>query len=308
MTARQGTDAEAEFKPVRAGRAGSARGGSRWARTRRVIGGVTTAALGAGILVGLTLGRGPMQARAALLRPCPVTVKIAWPPLVHRAGAPSEAPAPGQPDTWLDESSRTRLERLVLSAVTADPFDTQSLAAAQGALMRTGWFATDCVLRRGTGGVILVHGQWRIPAAVVRSGNMDRLISTRGELLEPQYAPDTSGLRIILGARPDMPTRFGDPWIGGEVQAGLALLDYLRDTTGFEQVYAIDVSGYRANKRLVIVTDKGNQVLWGGRPDEFNPGQARADVKRQRLAKLRRELGRIDAGRQFLDVSLEGTF
>jgi hypothetical protein len=75
-------------------------------------------------------------------------------------------------------------------------------------------------------------------------------------------------------------------------------------TPGYDQVYAVDVSEFSTNRRLVLISDERNRILWGGRPGEFNPGQARDEVKRQRLIRLFRENGRIDAGMEFLDISL----
>jgi len=76
---------------------------------------------------------------------------------------------------------------------------------------------------------------------------------------------------------------------------------------GYQQVYGIDVSEYVNGKQLVVVTDQGNRIVWGGAPSaaEFAPGQAKPEKKREELAKLYATYGRIDAGRAVVDVRPE---
>jgi hypothetical protein len=97
----------------------------------------------------------------------------------------------------------------------------------------------------------------------------------------------------------------GDKWSGGEVQAGLKLLTFLRPMPGVEQIAAVDVSEFATGKRLSITTTTGGSILWGGPPEEFIPGQAQAAIKRQRLAAVYQQFGQLDAGRPQIDVRSE---
>ena len=142
---------------------------------------------------------------------------------------------------------------------------------------------------------------------------VDYLVSAKGERLPPEYAPEASGLKVLIGPEHKIPA-VGDAWLGGDVQAGLALLNCLRRAPEsqrediLDQARAIDISEYSHTKNLYIVTDTGSRILWGGEPGTFVPGQARDDIKLDRLARLIRDHGRIDASRDFLDISLAGVY
>ncbi len=277
----------------------------RLTRAVQIVGTVTSILLLTGVAAGLTIGRPALQRRAADLKQTDLRVQIFWPPLGGNGA--SIAAAAGLPNTWLDAANRERLEHLASSTLTRDPFDAASVRATQEAFMRTGWFAAPCRVRREPGGTVTIRGIWRIPAAVVRWDDRDRVVSGKGELLDATYSPDVSGLRVILGPQMDPPD-LGEAWVGGDVQAGLSLLGYLRTMPGSSQIYAIDVSELISHKRLIIVTDRGNRIIWGGRPGEFNPGQARDEVKRDRLARSFRDFGRIDANQAKGDVSLASVY
>jgi hypothetical protein len=254
------------------------------------------------LVAALVAGMPRMQAEAAQLNATTPAVKFAWPPLAGFIS--SEPPTPtSEPMTWVNAEMRMELEQMVLSRLGPDPFDRSGLAAARDALARTGWFRDDLRLARDPSGLVRVTGSWRIPAAAVRYANQDMLVSAAGELLPVKYRPDASGYKVIVGvAQP--PPEPGKLWIGGDVQAGLKLLEFLGKLPCQEQVAAVDVSQYTPGRTLAIVTDLGNRILWGGPIDEFNPGQAAPGVKLQRLAQVCREQGRIDAGRQLIDVRL----
>lgn len=259
------------------------------------------------ILVGLVIGREAMMREAARLKTHPVRLKFEWPPLAVPPGGVSHQAADGVPNTWLDIKSRRSLEQMVLDELTDDPFDAESIRHAQQALMKTGWFDQRCVITRDPDGVFHIDGDWREPVAAVRYGDQDYLVASKGERLPPSYQPDGSGLKAVIGPEIAPPER-GDEWIGGDVQAGLALLGFLRTMPFYHQVSAVDVSEYNARKRLFIVTDRGSTIVWGGEPGAFHPGQARDEQKRTRLLVLFRESGRIDQGRDVLNVSLSSGY
>src|SRR5690606_9552759 len=144
---------------------------------------------------------------------------------------------------------RRALESLVRSHLTDDPFDAESLRNAQTALMETGWFDARCTITRERDGTVRVSGDWREPVAAVRFGNLDYLVAARGERLPASYQPDASGLKALIGPQVP-PPKLGESWIGGDVQAGLALLEFLRTMPFYHQVSAVDVSEYNARKRL----------------------------------------------------------
>lgn len=274
-------------------------------RTRAAISSIagwTSSFLCIAALAAIAAGFGQMQASAAHLNATAPAVKFTWPPLAGFAS--SEPPIPGaEPATWINSDIRTDLERTVLSKLTSDPFDRDALAAAHTALASTGWLKDDLRLARDANGIVRVSGTWRIPAAAVRFENQDLIVTGTGELLPVKYRPDASGYKVIVGAS-QRPPEFGKLWIGGDVQAGLQLLAAIANIPGSQQIAAVDVSEFGPARALVLVTDLGNRILWGGPIDSFNPGQATPNAKLQRLAALFREQGRVDAGRPMLDIRL----
>lgn len=278
-----------------------------WARNRLRIHrttGVISGAMVVAVCVGLTLAYQPLQSKAATLNATQPQVQFDWPPL--RSEVSSAPHAPGEPPrTWVNSDIRADLEKLALGNLGTDPFDRDALARARTALNATGWFQQDLKLRRDQSGLVHIAGSWRIPAAAVRSGGKDIIVSAQGERLPVDYRPDTSGFRVIVGARSG-PPEFGQGWLGGDVQAGLRLLTKLStlDDRSYSQIAAIDVTDYSVNRTLVIITELGNRIIWGGPVEDFSPGQAQPSVKLARLVQLQREHGRVDAGRAAIDVRL----
>lgn len=300
---------------------------TRWRRrvavVVRVLSSITSVLLLAAILVGIVVGRSAMLAEASALKHAPVRVTIEWPllaptttnPQPNRVGIMqtglSKAPA-----TWLDTGSQALLLRLAydsLAGLAQHPFDSAFIEQTQRAMMESGWFARPCQVLRLPDGHVVIRGDWREPAAAVRLGDHDYLVSTKGERLPPEYPPEGSGLKVLIGPELQAP-KVGELWLGGDVQAGLALLECLRNTPAnqrrdvLDQVRAIDISEFSTKKRLIIVTDTGSRILWGGEPGTFVPGQAPDAIKLQRLARMIHEHGRIDATRDYLDISLAGVY
>jgi len=305
---------------------------SRWrtrlAATIRVASGVTGVLLLSAMVVGIIAGRGPMMAEASSLNKTPVRVTIEWPLMAPSVALPTgkdskssqagirQAGLTNMPATWLDTGSQAALLRLAydsLAGLDEHPFDAGCIERTQRAMMDSGWFAKPCQVVKSPDGRVVIRGDWREPAAAVRFGDHDYLVSAKGERLPPEYPPEGSGLKVLIGPEMEAP-KVGDLWLGGDVQAGLALLECLRGAPAdqrrdvLDQVHAIDISEFSMKKRLVIVTDTGSRILWGGEPGTFVPGQAPDTIKLQRLARMIREHGRIDATRDFLDISLASVY
>lgn len=262
---------------------------------------VTSLAITAAALAGLTYARPAMLGQVSGLREARLSVAFDWPPLAGKATSRSHGT--GEPATWMNAQMRAELENLALRLLNGDPFDGRSLERTRDALRQTGWFAEGPWLKRHESGLVVISGKWRAPAAAVRLGDKDRLVSAEGEMLVPEYPRGRSGLKTIVGADAP-PSSLGEKWSGG-VQAGLSLLAYLRPMPGFEQIESIDVSEYNASRRLSILTRTGGRVVWGCAPGSFVPGQASAATKRERLAAINSTFGQLDAGRSLVDVRPE---
>ncbi|MBC7835124.1 MAG: hypothetical protein H7Y88_08485 [Phycisphaerales bacterium] len=266
----------------------------QWGATRvwQVLATTGTALIMLGILGGATLGRSAMQQTVAGLKAAELKKS-------HRPGISPDFDWPttvggGKAISWLDPETQARLKEIVTSTVTIDPFDTGSLVLAQKRLMDTGWFRSPVVLKRERLSTIKVEGRFRVPFAAVRCGDRDHLVTSRSELLDKSYPPGASSLRVITGAGEQRPAGPGHTWPTADVQAGLDLLDFIRNVKGFERVVAIDVSAFDQGRRqLMIVTASGVRILWGGPHDEFLPGEERPANK---LAMLPRVLEAAAAG------------
>ncbi|MCA3004901.1 MAG: cell division protein FtsQ [Planctomycetaceae bacterium] len=259
-----------------------------------------TLVLLAGAAIGVVYSREALRHQVGRLKEAPVSVDINW-PVIGPPSRPGEAP-----QTWMSPSIRGKIELAALNALNGDPTDGASLKAAADALMATGWFSAIDAVRRGPEGVVQIRGQWRAPVAAVRYLGRDHLVSAEGDLLPLDYSPGGSLLKIILNPSMAVPGQPGEPWLGGDVQAGLALLGYLQRTPFYSQVKGIDVAEYQGRKRLVIVTDTDNRVIWGVSPTEWTAAEPTPEEKLRRLMQLyqSREHGRrIDANMPVVDVS-----
>lgn len=257
-----------------------------------------------GLIVGLTLGRGPLQSRAAEIRGkqgSALKVVFAWPLM---QGGTSRDDRPGQAATWLDPMTRLQMENLALSIISPDPFDSASLDRAQVALMKTGWFAKPCVVRRGSDAVVRVEGTWRTPYAVVRGAGGDRWVTYKGEALDKVFPEGTSGLCAVVGIKSKAPASVGETWAGGDVQAALSLVQYIRVSPGFDQVVAIDAGEYltKNKKQLAILTRYNSRIVWGGPVDQPLPGEWTSAAKLKQLGENVARTGRIDAGKTAIDI------
>ena len=256
-----------------------------------IMGTTVLLAIGAGFAAVVTYRK--IEARVAERVAEPVKIVFEWPLISPPSTAGTVKAASGDkaqspvPITWLSQRTQQDLTDLAGRMVSENPFDRASLADTCRALESTGWFKKIDFVRREAGGVVRIRGSWRIPGAVVRREGFDHVVSLDGERLPLDYREGKTGgslKALINSAYP--PPLAGERWPGGDVQAGLALIGQLHGTVAWPQVAAVDISNYAKNKRLIIITDRGNQVVWGSAPGEFNPNEPDAATKLRRLTTL----------------------
>ncbi|KAA0212635.1 MAG: hypothetical protein DYG94_14455 [Leptolyngbya sp. PLA3] len=251
---------------------------------------VAVGALGVGMTIGID--RLDQEARIILVSEA-VEVDLNHP--VTREGVQW---LPSEQYNVLVQQARDALDRV-------DPFDVRALQRVSEVLGQTGWFREPPSVRRSGAHAIRIDAVWRIPAAVVRSGGRDHLISWDGTPMPMSFPIGASGAVTILGAglAPADPAHmYTHPWPGTDVQAGLQLLRLIQKEDFKDQVAAIDVSGLSRNGGMVLVTREETRVVWGGVPGAFRPGEVNDDVKLERLRDIQRKYGRIDAGGEVLEV------
>lgn len=234
-----------------------------------------------GGIAGVALGVGPLQERVGALRSDPLVVRFEW-PLIS-----------GSKGTWLNEAEQTRLHSIAMAHLTPNPFDRAALVETRDALAATGWFITPPTIQRKPGGVVEIVGMWRKPAAVVRHGRWEHLVSRDGALLPLRYPIGGSGnLPLILNPFTAPPQRtdggpgVGLPWAGGDIPAAISLFDLLRTSDRYADVAAIDVRRYVRDGLLTIVTTNGGRVVWGAAPGAGAPGEVSERVKLERFERL----------------------
>jgi hypothetical protein len=256
---------------------------------------IILALTGVALLAGVAaVSYAPLRRHVADLRAAEVIAEFDW---------------PGEKETWLPPVEQARLMEIVAGMVNPDPFDGDSLQAAAEALMETGWFESIEALRREHAGVVRVQGEWRLPAAVVRVGGREVLVSRRGALLPMEY-PVGGGwpMRFIQGVWDGPPRRnegsyaFGGVWTGGDVQASISLLAFLRQSDAWSSVAGIDCTGFMEHGRLAIVTVHGGEVVWGAPPGTGAPGEEDDSLKKSRFERLMTDPGWISAGRPRIEI------
>ncbi len=260
------------------------------------------------VAIGATFGIGPLEARAShVLGQQPTRIEIVWPRLVTASDKGQSGAA-----TWLPAQFQEELMALANRQVAAAPdaISRDPLKRIAVALGNSGWFEGVPTVRREAGGVVRVDGRWRIPAAVLRTGGKDRLISWEAKPMPVAYEPDRSGMRVILGvnesAQPGTAGRldYQKAWPGEQTQAALELLALVSKEPWADQVSGVDVSGYGARKELVLLTRFGTSIVWGGRPSKPRPGDTSTSSKLGKIAMLNRDFRRIDGGMSAVDVWL----
>jgi hypothetical protein len=155
-------------------------------------------------------------------------------------------------------------------------------------------------VRRLGDGNLHVGGDWRLPAAVVRTGSRERLIAWDGVALPLEYASGKSGVHHLSNPSATVPAASGLAWSGEDIRAGLALLDLLDDHADLiAQIVGIDLD---RGGPLTIVTDEGGRIVWGAAPGVFRPGEQSSEIKIGRLGAMLDKTGRIDGGLGVVDI------
>lgn len=263
-------------------------------QTRRAMVGVAMTAAAVVVLAGGALGLTKVNAAAAnAMSTETLSIEIEWPQIEATPGS-----------TWLPASEKARLLGLAeLAARGGSPLSAEPLAEISRALQAEGWFTGEPSVRRGASGLIRVEGAWRIPAAVIRTGNRERLVSWEGVPLPLEYSSGASRVRYL--AEPSVPSiapGFAPdaPWPGSDIADGLALLDVLDDDPALiAQVHGLDLN---SGSHIEIVTDRGTRVRWGLGPKRFQPGERTTGEKLTRLRYLLEQTGRIDGNAKLIEI------
>ena len=208
---------------------------------------------------------------------------------------------------WMSPMLREELQARVAEQVGADPLDVTGLENAAAALGDSAWVRRVSRLRRVADGRVVVQAEYRRPVALVRGRDGFRPVDGEGVRLPGLYLThqvQLVDLPVIVGAAA-RPNRPGEPWPGGDIQAGLGLVRLLEGESYMDQVRAIDVSrrDSRGRLRLVLHTRDGGEVRWGLPPGTEHAVEPDCATKKRWLASVARRRGGIDAGGKIVDLS-----
>ena len=312
MMARAGSKtSKSKSSGSRSGRSRSSRGDEpRWFEQPGIRFGLITLGivLSSGLVAwGLAAGYRFVDHRAAgAVVTADAEVHVAWPALSTGEG------------TWLPKRTQADLLQAAQVALGADEKQLTSspLERVSRAMFATGWFAEPPrVARRGVD-AIEIAGTWRTPAALVRSGASEYLMSSTGLCLPLVYPVNDRerSLPVILGVA-DAPPRAGgsvgqgegvldvhQPWQGADVRAGLGLVSLLGRESFFHEVAGVDASAGGRGGKIELVSSRGGRIVWGSAPGAFTPTEQADEVKIARLRHFAVHEGGIDARRDRLEI------
>lgn len=291
------------------------------------------------IVLGLGLGflmlRTPVRQKAeAVVARGPLTIRFEWPEMrqaedvkpgdkKRSAVTQNVAAKPAAREkshTWLAAQFQEELMTLAYRALGSnpDPLSREPLDAVGAAMERSGWFDGRPSVERGEASEIVIRGNWRIPAAVVRykppqtSGETapepkDYLVSWDTRPMPVSYPVGRSGLRVIQGVqlgpiKNEGAIDYRSVWPGEDVEAGVELLRTLVSQPWSSQVSGVDVSDYAANRSLVIETIHGTRLIWGGRASKPLAGECSTQVKLGKINELVGYTKRIDGGKAEIEL------
>jgi hypothetical protein len=223
-------------------------------------------------------------------------IRFRWPALAGNAKG-----------TWLAiEDQQLLLSDAARAVGTDSPLSAEPLRRLSETLNDTGWFRSVPTVKRIDGGVLLVDGDWRIPAAVVRWDGRDHAVSREGYPMPPVYrvgtAPHPFIQGVFGGAVGIGPDRYATPWPGPGVSVGLDLIAALRANGLSGRFAGVDVSGYLSGGPIEIVSPDGNRIVWGSPVDEWTPGEPSVEEKMARLVQLVERTGLLDAGQRRIEI------
>ena len=173
-------------------------------------------------------------------------------------------------------------------------------------LEKNAWVRSVESVRRLPTGRIEARCVYREPVALVQTGGEFVLIDEDCVRLPGRY-PYRPSWVLIQGVS-SVPPPAGQTWTPPDLAAAVAVLNRLADEAFADQVTAVRVHNYRGRidargAQIELATDRaGGRVVWGSAPGE----EVEENSAEQKLAILRRNhelYGRIDAGRQVIDVT-----
>lgn len=209
--------------------------------------------------------------------------------------------------SWMTPTDLAPIQDLVAREAGASAYSREGLERAQVALLACGWFDEVRQVRRIGSSSLEVDATFVDPIALVVDAEGEHLLDSRARLLPRTYATGTApNLTRILGASLARPQKPGQLWGGADLLAGVEMAKLIATQRWRAQVSAVDVSDFRTNQTLSLLTTKQCKLIWGRAPGREASAEVPAAQKLRYLDLLTNQYGRIDgAGPQSVDLSVD---
>lgn len=282
----------------------------RWHIFARHVASLGAVLLVIGVIALIVLGLRPLAASATkALTDSPVTIQFLWPKVLA-----SDPTKPAM--TWIPRDWQARLLDSARATVglRPDPMDPAVLTSLRESLNASGWFETTPIVRREGSSGIVIDGQWRTPAAVVKfasaPGASPQLLwlSTNAMPMPKVAEAGQARPRVLENPASGPPTNadgvvnFNAPWPGDDIAAGLELLALVARQPWANQVAGVDASEFTTKQSLTLTTIYATRVVWGGTPTKPRYGDASTKEKLRHIATLFGDTKRIDGGHPIVFV------
>jgi hypothetical protein len=252
----------------------------RWTSLKPAVVAGTWMVVLAGAALGLAIGVPALRAEAMALRP----------------EGPLKAVFPDRP-AWMTDADLSTIAEVMDAPLAGSAMDRSGLAAAREALLRTGWFEDVSQVRRTGVDEVTVEAEWATPFAMVREGDYDYLVDSRGRLLPRCYRVGMAprGFLRIEGARQQRPLAYGTPWPGEDLGSAMALARLIDDRPWRSQIAWIDLAGVPKDGCLRMQTLRGCSIRWGRAPGREGASEVPARQKLDYLDWMHEHYGRVDS-------------
>lgn len=209
--------------------------------------------------------------------------------------------------SWMTPTDLAPIQDLVAREAGASAYNREGLERAQVALLASGWFDEVRQVRRIGSASLEVDAIFVDPVALVVDADGEHLLDSRARLLPRTYATGTApNLTRILGVSLARPKQPGQVWGGADLLAGIEMAKLIGTQRWRAQVSAVDVSDFRTNQTLSLLTTKQCRLIWGRAPGREASAEVPAAQKLRYLDLLTNQYGRIDgAGPQSVDLSVD---
>jgi cell division septal protein FtsQ len=226
---------------------------------------------------------------------------------------------------WMSETHAQQIALSVKPQQITSALDHQLLAKIAAQLGANPWVKEVKRVRRAfgqsAGDTIEIECDFRTPMALVATRAEYILVDSEGVRLPASFpvsqpprmmfaADGLVNIRIIEGVAALPPAKDGLKWMGDDLKAGLDMVKFLYGRPMADEIHVVNISNFRGRKKpheaqLVLVTKYQTEIRWGEPLFVTFAAELSKEEKLERLARVREQYGRIDAGRPWIDIRMD---